>query len=119
MSEYVSAIALEINGQEITDFKSVSEGGRTLRKQVNLMNKTGHITMTPRLTVDVEYVVPKDASEFDFDSVVGGTLTIDKGNGVRMQYGGVACLEVGETKYDGDNEATRQIKLSAETRTEG
>jgi hypothetical protein len=119
MSEYVSAVTLEVDGQEISDFKSVTEGGRTLRKQVNLMNKTGHIGVTPRLSVDVEYVVPKDASEFDFDSVVGGTLTIDKGNGVRVQYGGVATLEVGETKYDGDNEATRQIKFSAESRTEG
>lgn len=119
MSEYVSGVALEVNGQEITDFKSVTEGGRTLRKQVNLMNKTGHANVTPRHTVDVEYVVPKDSPEFDFDSVVGGTLTIDKGNGIRVQYGGVACLEVGEAKYDGDNEATRQIKLSAESRTEG
>lgn len=119
MSEYVSKVALEVNGREITDFKSVTEGARTLRKQVPLMNKTGHCNTTERHTVEVEYVVPSDAPEFDFDSVAGGTLTIDKGNGVRVTYGGVCTLEVGETKYDGDNEAVRTIKLSAESRTEG
>ncbi len=119
MSEYIAAVTLEVNGQEITDFKSVTEGGRAIRKQVPLMNKTGHINTTARHTVDVEYTPPKDAPEFDFDSVVGGTLTIDKGNGLRIQYGGVCTLEVGETKYDGDNEAVRTIKFSAETRSEG
>jgi len=118
MSEYVSGVTLEVNGQEITDFKSVTEGGRTMRKQVPLMNKTGHINTTPRHTADVDYVVPADAPEFDFDSVVGGTLTIDKGNGRRVQYGGVCTLEVGDAKYDGDNEVVRSIKFSAETRTE-
>lgn len=118
MSEYVSGVTLEVNGQEITDFKTVTEGGRTLRKQVALMNKTGHVNVTPRHTVSVDYVVPKDAPEFDFDAVVGGTLTIDKGNGRRIQYGGVCTLEIGESKYDGDNEVVRAISLSAETRTE-
>ncbi|MFH1028484.1 MAG: hypothetical protein V1791_10825 [Pseudomonadota bacterium] len=118
MSEYVAKVSLEVNGQEITDFKAVSEGGRTLRKQVPLMNKTGHTNVTQRYTASVDYVVPSDAPEFDFDSVEGGTLTIDKGNGSRVTYGGVCTLEVGETKYDGDNEAVKTISLSAETRTE-
>lgn len=119
MSEYVARVALEVNGLEITDFKAVTEGGRTIRKQVPLMNKTGHTNVTPRYTVDVDYVLPSDAPEFDFDAVEGGTLTIDKGNGRRVTYGGVCTLEVGEAKYDGENEAVRVIKLSAESRTEG
>lgn len=119
MSEYVARVALEVNGQEITDFKAVTEGARALRKQVQLMNKTGHVNLTPRHTVDVEYAIPCDAPEFDFAAVEGGTLTIDKGNGRRVTFGGVCTLEVGEAKFDGENEAVRTIKFSAETRTEG
>jgi len=113
MPEYVSRVLLEINGQDITDFKSVSEKEVKLAEQVKLMNKTGFTDATPRYEVDVEYVVPADAPEFDFASVRNGTLTIDKMNGVRETYTGVRTLKIGATKYDGDKEATRTIDLGA------
>lgn len=118
MSEYVAKVLLEVNGQEVTDFKSVSESEIDIRKQVPLMNKTGHANVTPRYQVVVEYVVPSDNPEFDWTDVEGGTLTIDKNNGVRVTFGGVCTLKVGEAKADGENEITQSITLSAESRVE-
>lgn len=115
--EYVNQVLLEVNGQSITDFKSVSEDAIVLRKAVKLMNKTGVITMTPQYGVKVEYVVPKNATPFDFAAVSGGTLTIDYENGTRIKYTGVATLEIGEIKYDGENEATQTISFVAAKRS--
>lgn len=113
MSDYVTKITLAINGEEITDFKSVTEKEYELRKQVKLMNKTGFINVTPQFGVDVEYVVPENAPEYDFSSVEGGTLILTFGNGEITTYTGVCTLKIGATKYDGDNEATRTIELAA------
>jgi hypothetical protein len=118
MSEYVINILLEVNGQEISDFKSVTEGEVELTKQINLMNKTGFGRVTGRYGVEVEYVVPSDAPEFDFAGVKNGTLTIDKQNGLRVTYTGVHTLKIGSTKYDGENEAVRTINLGASGKVE-
>lgn len=109
MSEYVRKVLLEINGQEITDFKTVTEGERTLRVPVKLMAKTGFATITQRPTVQVDYVIPKDNPEFDFDSVEDGTLTIDYENGKRITFSGICTDKVGQVKYDEDNDAVKQI----------
>lgn len=113
MSEYVMSVLLEVNGQNIDDFKAVTEGETELAKPINLMNKTGFGQVTGRYTVEVDYVVPSDKSEFDFSLVRGGTLTIDKQNGVRTTYTGVYALKIGATKYDGENEAVRTISFGA------
>lgn len=113
MSEYVLKVNLEVNGQDISDFKSVTESEVELRKEIRLMNKTGFADAQPRYGAEVEYVVPSDAAEFDFEAVKNGTLTIDKNNGVRVAYTGVYCLKVGSVKYDGDNEAVRTITFGA------
>jgi hypothetical protein len=113
MPEYVSQVLLEVNGQEITDFKSVTDKEVEIAKPVNLMNKTGFTAATARYAVEVEYVVPLDAPEFDFSGVRNGTLTIDKMNGVRETYTGVYTLKIGAAKYDGDKETTRNIDLGA------
>jgi hypothetical protein len=115
--EYVSQVLLEVNGQSIEDFKSVTEKEVEVRKVVPLMKKIGVVGTRPQYGIDVEYVVPKDAPEFDFDAVADGTLTIDLENGTRKQYSGVYTLKVGETKYDGENEATRTIELVAMKRS--
>jgi len=111
--EYVSQVILTVNGKEIKDFKSVTEGERELRKKVKLMNGQGILKTTPDYTVSVEYVLPKNAEEFNFDEVEDGTLTIDKGNDAKVLYTGVATMKVGETKYDGENETTRTIEFGA------
>jgi hypothetical protein len=115
--EYVSQVSLEVNGQEITDFAAVTEKEIELRKVVKLMNKRGVVGIKPEYGLVVDYVVPKDAPEFDFESVSDGTLTIDMENGVRKQYTGVYTLKIGETKYDGDKEATRPIEFIAMKRS--
>ena len=87
MDSYVSVVSLIVNGEEITDFSAVEEKARTLRKQVNLMKKTGVLGVTQRYGVSVDYVVPKDKPEFDFAGIEDGTLTIDKENGRRRHPG--------------------------------
>ncbi|WP_310601205.1 hypothetical protein [Desulfobulbus sp.] len=118
MSEYVVSVLLEVNGQNIDDFKAVTEGEFEVAKQINLMNKTGFGRMTARHGVEVDYVVPADKAEFDFKTVEDGTLTIDKQNGVRTTYTGVWTLKVGATKYDGENEVVRTITFGATGKVE-
>ena len=113
MDKYVSTVALIINGQEITDFKSVEEKARTPRKQVNLVKKTGVMNATQRYGVGLDYVVPADRPEFDFEGLEDATLVIDYENGSRVTYTGVATLDIGATKFDGDNETIRTIDLVA------
>jgi len=117
MSEYVCKVTLEVNGSAITDFSSVSEGEVELAKQVNLMNKTGHISITPRYTVQVDYVVPLTGA-FDWTTVKDGRLTIENEGGGRTTYTGVYTTKIGEAKADGDKEMTKNITLGAEARKE-
>ncbi len=114
--EFVSQVLLEINGQSITDFKSVTENEVEVHGQVNLMNQTGHFTKVARQGCKVDYVVPADGAEFDFSAVKGGTLTIDRMDGTRIKYTGVYTLKVGEAKYDGDNEVVRTIEFGAKSK---
>jgi len=116
-SELVSLITLEVNGQSITDFKSVTEKEVELRKQVNLMNDTKFIKTTPRYGVQVEYAIPKEG-EVDFTEVEDGTLTVDLQNGKRITFTGVSTLKIGDAKMDGENEVTRNIDFGASGRIE-
>ncbi|MDH5525220.1 MAG: hypothetical protein OEY01_14685 [Desulfobulbaceae bacterium] len=113
MSEYVNRCFLEANGQAIEDFKTVSEKEVEHHKAVKLMNKTGVSGVTPRYGVDVDYVVPEDATEFDWEGMKNGTLTIEYVNGKRTTYTGVYIAKVGQQKIDGDNELVRPIELIA------
>lgn len=116
--EYVSLVTLTVNGQAITDFNKVKEPKREIRKPVKLMNKVGFITVKPQyVDGSIEYVIPKDATEFDFDGVAGGTLIIDKGNGSRVTYTGVFVMEIDEPDYGDEKEAVRKITWGATKRT--
>jgi hypothetical protein len=117
MSEYVSLVALEVNGVTIDDFASVQEGKVEVGQQVKLMNTTGFCRKIARYTLEVDYVIPSDSTEFDFTTVQNGTLTIDYLNGTRKTYGGVFTMDIGEAKYDGEKETHRMIGLMAVTRT--
>ena len=115
--EYVNLVTLEVNGQSIDDFQSVTEKEIELRKEVRLVNKTGVVKVKARYGVSVDYVVPKSGPEFDFETVEDGTLTIDLENGVRKQFTGVYTLKVGDAKYGEDKEVTRTIELIAMKRS--
>lgn len=115
MSEYVSRCRLEVNGETIEDFKSVTEGERELAKQVNLMNETGIMKKTPRPSLTVDYVVPSGPG-FDWDGLTDGRVTIEYEDGTRITYTGVRTLKVGEAKADGENEMVQTITLGAAKR---
>lgn len=117
MDEYVSRVVLDVDGKQIDDFNSVTEHEVEVRKAVNLARKTGFVQATPRYGVSVDYVVPKDRGEFDFEGIENGRLTLDFENGRRTTYTGVTTLKIGEAKYgDGDSPATRTIELGASGR---
>jgi hypothetical protein len=117
MALYVTRARLVVEGREITDFKSVTEKSRVMRKQVPLMYQSGTADITQRFGVEVEYVVPK-INPFNFDLVAGGasTLDIEYDSGVTVRYGGVATAEVGDATLDGENELTQKVTFIAETR---
>ena len=118
METYISSITLEVNGASLVDFNSFTEKERVFKKPVNLMNTTGTLKVKPRHFFDIDYVVPADKTEFDFTQVEEGTVTIDYENGKRISFGQVNCLSIGEAKYDGDKEVTKQISFVAGIRTE-
>jgi len=114
--KYILKCTLSANGTEITDFKAFAEGERILRKQINLMNKTGHATMTPRYGVTLDYVVPSAGDEFDWDAIENGTLVAEYDGGRRVLFSGVSTLTVGEAALDQDNELVKKISLGASDR---
>ncbi|MDA8170321.1 MAG: hypothetical protein M0Z48_00630 [Nitrospiraceae bacterium] len=114
--QYVSRINLEINGQDVDDFKKCSEGEVELAKQVKLMNKTGHCNTVPRFEVEVDYVIPSGSPEFDFTQLTAanpGTLTIDRQDGTRITYQGVVTRKIGKTEYNEEKEASKTVTLGA------
>jgi hypothetical protein len=116
MDKYSCTVAFVCNGKEIDDFKTYTEDARALRKAVQLMKKTGIMKVTPRYGFSLAYVVPRDEPEFDFDSVEDGTVVIEHDNGGRTTFTGCSVLEVGEEKYDGENEPVKDIKFIAAAR---
>jgi hypothetical protein len=116
MGTYLARIELAIDGRAITDFKSATIKELEKFKVVKLMHKTGHIEQTLRHGVDVEYVVPT-VGAIDFLNVRNGTLTIiPEGGAAPIIFTGVYVTKVGAEKYDGENEVTKTIELSAEGR---
>lgn len=116
MTEYINKCTLSFNGQEVDDFKAFTHSELEVARQINLMNKTGHVNMTARHKFVLDYTPPLDADEYDFEAVDDGTVTVDYGNGRRKIYTGVKCLTVGEEKLDGENEVVVPITFGAARR---
>ncbi|MDP2167986.1 MAG: hypothetical protein Q8J64_06620 [Thermodesulfovibrionales bacterium] len=115
--KYVSKVTLSVNGAEVTDFKSFTVKEKEPRKQINLMNKTGHIKMMVRHSFSLDYVVPS-GTKFNFEDVEDGTVLVEREDGSKIIFGGVATLKVGEEKYDGENEVVQTIEFGAEKRVD-
>ncbi len=114
--EYVSIVILEINGQQIDDFKKVREGEREIRKTIQLARKIGVVRVVRGYPLEVDYLIPLDAPEFDFEAEFedgDGTLTIDYENGTRKVYSGVTLIKVGKTEYPDEEGAYKTIELIA------
>jgi hypothetical protein len=118
MEAYIASITLEVNGEKLDDFTTFTEKERVFKKPVNLMNTTGTLKTKARHFFSIDYVVPANKTEYDFQSVEEGTVTIDYENGKRISFGQVNCLSIGEAKFDGDKEVTKQIEFVAGIRTE-
>jgi hypothetical protein len=119
MSNYVNKVTFECNGQVIDDFKTVKEGRRTITRPVNLMHKTGKTKATQRPTVSLDYVVPEDAPEFDFEAIGDdAVITLEYENGKRITYRGCSVGEIGEAVYDEEKELVKTIDFIAEDRVE-
>lgn len=116
MKEFVTTCDLTCNGEKIDDFKTFTEDARVLRKAINLMKTTGRAKVTPRYGFSLDYVVPANGAEFDFDSVEDGTFTVEYDGGERVTFGDVSVTEVGESKADEENEMVRTIKFIAGSR---
>ena len=117
MSEqYVTQVKVEHNGVSITDFKKFSEGARVLKKSIRLMGKRGHIKTTPEYTFSLDYVIPANKPEHDFEEEGEARVTVEYEGGQRYTYTGVETLEIGETTFDDENEATRTINFAAADR---
>jgi len=116
--KYIVKCTLSANGTEITDFKGFAENEIVYRKQINLMNKTGHSVMTPRYGVSLDYVVPSAGDEYDWKAVENGTLVVEYDGGRRVLYSGASTLTVGEAALDMDNELVKKISLGASDRRE-
>ena len=115
MGEFVNSVTLDVNGQEITEFKTFTEDERELAKPVKLMNGTGFMDVTARHGCKVDYVVPEE-DEFDWDSVKNGRLSVEFASGQRVTFTGVYTLKVGAAKLDGENEVVKTIELGAKKR---
>lgn len=114
MSEYVAKVLLSVNGQEITDFKSFTEPTIVPNRVIEAANKTGFAGATKRYAdIKVEYLIPKNDPEFDWESVSNGNLTIDFENGVRVTFTGVYTLEIGGAKLGDEGDPIREITLGA------
>lgn len=116
--QYVNKATLEVNGQVIEDFDSVTIKERELRKPVKLMNKTGYVEATARDAVDVDYIVPATGA-FDWASLVEGRLTLELDGGQRITFTGVHTLKIGDIKFgEGEDGAKQTIELGATGRVD-
>jgi len=116
LEEYAGAIVLEVNGQEV-EVIDLSVTGKTGRKLVKTMNKTGRAKGFAKGIAEFDLaatVAIPLTGDLDWDGIEGEKLTIYplSPGGKRTSYLDCFSTEVGE-KYSVDNEARRDIKLQA------
>jgi len=116
----VSRCKIFINGAQNTDLKSFKSNSRVVAKTVMLMHKTDYFNVTPENVFTIDYAVPSGKTEFDFDSVLDGTATINvaKDGGGSYLFSNCRCLEIGEETMDNENELVKTITIFAEDRVD-
>lgn len=118
MEAYATQITLTVNGAQLEDFNAFTEKERVFKKTINLMNSTGFVRTFQRHHFTLDYVIPADKPEYDFEKVQDATVVIGYESGRIVQFGGVECLSIGDAKYDGDKEVTKAIEFGATYRVE-
>lgn len=121
LEEYVGAIVMEVDGQEIevTDLK---EDVTTGRKLVKTMNRTGRAKGFSRgieeIQLTVSVVIP-ESGDLNWGGIEGAKVTQYPLNssGKRVSYLDCFTTQVG-AQYTVDNEAKRDITMNALRRVE-
>ncbi len=117
ISEYVGAVVLEVDGQEI-ECVSVSADAETGRKPVKTMNRkrriAGYCTGVATYALTLTVPIPVNGNETDWENIVGAKLVIYpvSGNGKRTAYTDCVVEKVGD-KYESEGEAKRDLTLFA------
>jgi hypothetical protein len=116
MDEYRATLDyLEVNGQQMTDFRSVTPDGVKYRKTVNLMGKTGKASITKRYGFTIEYVVPAGKPRFNWEALDNMSIVWVYPDGKRDVYLGCSALEVDGGKIDGETEQVINVKIAADS----
>jgi len=116
LEEYVGAIILDVDGQEV-EVVDLSTTERTGKRPVKTMNRTGRVKGFSRGIYEYELrltVVIPLTGDLDWGSIEGAKLTKFPvgSDDNRESYLDCVTTEVGET-YNVDNEARRDISMFA------
>lgn len=114
--EYLGAIVMEIDGQEI-EIESCDSTIKTGRKLVKTMNKSGRAKGFAKgiaeYDLKVTAVIPL-TGDIDWAAIQGAKITIypQSAGGKRTSYLDCFTMDVGE-KYQVDGEAKRDVTMAA------
>ncbi|EEZ5537912.1 TPA: phage tail protein [Shigella sonnei] len=114
--EYMGAIVLEVDGQEI-EVTSFDVKTTTGRKLVKTMNKTGrakgYCQGIATYDLSLSVVIP-DTGDLDWENIVDAKVTLYPLNNQdkRTSYLGCFSIDISE-KYQVDNEAQRDLTMAA------
>ena len=117
IQEYVGAVVLEVDGEEI-ECSSFSVKENTGRQPVKTMNRkrriAGYSTGVATYELTVAVPIPVDGKEKDWSNVVDAKLVIYpvSGRGQRTAYTGCVVQDVSD-QYESEGEAKRDLTLFA------
>lgn len=117
MSDYITKVTLDLDGEVEDNFKSVEEKEIETGKAVELANKTGFAEITPRYGLSIEYVIPKTGERNWSKFVIAdAVVTIYRSGGSKVTYRGVRLIKKGSAKADGKEEMGYTVEFTAADR---
>ena len=117
MSEFVGAVVLEWDGQEI-ECASVSTDISTGKRIVKTMNSKGrakgHAKGVADFKLSVEVPIPTDGTEPDWLAIEGAKLTVVPIDGIGQREVFTGCeIETMSSKYQVEGAAMRTLSITA------
>ena len=117
MSEFVGAVVLEWDGQEIecaSISTDISTGKRLVKTMNSLGRAKGHAKGIPDFKMSVEVPIPTDGSEPDWLSIEGAKLTVVPIDGIGKREVFTGCeIETMSSKYQVEGAAMRTLTITA------